>query len=188
YGGAFDTALREIIHVKPGLIVIRDTLKTKQPKVFEFNLHAFDQMEVNGNTVFTKRPKATLRTDFLLPKDIRFSQTDQFDPPPVWPKDKKFQNFWHLRAATKPMYETTFLTVLQPHKNSDYMPRPSIRLLESETAQGVEAVYNDGSKAIVLFARPDVKGNVSFENISFSGSIHAVRLDAQGKIIASYTE
>ncbi|MBR5837304.1 MAG: hypothetical protein IKZ84_02075, partial [Victivallales bacterium] len=67
-------------------------------------------------------------------------------------------------------------------------PRPSIRLLESETAQGVEAVYNDGSKAIVLFARPDVKGNVSFENISFNGSIYAALFDKQGKITASYTE
>ena len=188
YGGALDTALREIIHVKPGLIIIRDSLKTQQPKVFEFNLHAFDKMDISNQTVYTKRPKATLRTDFLLPKDIRFSQTDQFDPPPVWPKDKKFQNFWHLRAATKPTYETTFLTVLQPHKNSDFTPRPSVRLLESETAQGVEAVYDDGSKAIVLFARPNAKDNVSCGNISFSGSIHAVRLDAQGKIVTSYTE
>ncbi len=188
YGGVLDTALREIVHVKPGLIIIRDTLKTKQPKVFEFNLHAFDQMEINGNTVFTKRPKATLRTDFLLPKDVRFSQTDQFDPPPVWPKDKEFANCWHLRAATKPSYETTFLTVLQPHRNSDFTPRPSVKLLESDTAQGVEAVYNDGSKAIVLFARQGVKGNATLGNISFNGSVHAVLLDKQGKIMASYTE
>ncbi len=188
YGGALDTALREIVHVKPGLIIIRDTLKTKQPKVFEFNLHAFDQMEINGNTVFTKRPKATLRTDFLLPKDVRFSQTDQFDPPPVWPKDKEFANCWHLRAATKPSYETTFLTVLQPHRNSDFTPRPSVKLLESATAQGVEAIYNDGSKAIVLFARQNIKGNATLGNISFNGSVHAVLLDKQGKITASYTE
>jgi hypothetical protein len=163
-------------------------LKTKQPKVFEFNLHAFDQMEINGNTVFTKRPKATLRTDFLLPKDVRFSQTDQFDPPPVWPKDKVFANCWHLRAATKPSFETTFLTVLQPHSNSDFTPRPSVKLLESDTAQGVEAVYNDGSKAIVLFARPQANGNASFEKISFSDAIYAALFDKQGNVTATYTE
>ena len=188
YGGALDAALREIIHVKPGLIIIRDTLKTKQPKVFEFNLHAFDEMEINKQTVFTKRPKATLRTDFLLPKDVRISQTDQFDPPPAWPKDKAFANSWHLRAATKPVFETTFLTVLQPRKNTDFTPRPSIKLLESDSAQGIEAIYDDGSKAIVLFARQDIKGNAMFGNISFNGSVHAVLLDKQGKITASYTE
>ena len=119
---------------------------------------------------------------------MEFSQTDQFDPPPVWPKDKVFANCWHLRAATKPTYETTFLTVLQPRKNSDFTPRPSVKLLESDTAQGVEAIYNDGSKAIVLFARQGVKGNATLGNISFNGSVHAVLLDKQGKIMASYTE
>lgn len=188
YGGALDTALREIIHVKPGLIVIRDTLKTTQPKVFEFNLHAFDEMEINGQTIFTKRPKATLRTDFLLPHDLRLSQTNLFDPPPVWPKDKVFANSWHLRAATKPTYSTTFLTVLQPHKTSDYTSRPTIRLLESETAHGVEAVYDDGSKAIVLFALRHDRGNASADEFSFSGSIYAVRLDPQGHITATYVE
>ena len=80
------------------------------------------------------------------------------------------------------------MTVLQPHSNSDFTPRPSVKLLESDTAQGVEAVYNDGSKAIVLFARPQANDNASFEKFSFSGSIYAALFDKQGNVTATYTE
>ena len=121
-----------------------------------------DSVKEIGHNLFAD---CTKLSSVRLPKDIRFSQTDQFDPPPVWPKDKEFTNCWHLRAATKPSYETTFLTVLQPHRNSDFTPRPSVKLLESDTAQGVEAVYDDGSKAIILFARQNIKGNAIFGNI-----------------------
>ena len=188
YGGALDTALREIVHVKPGLIVIRDMLKTRQPKVFEFNLHAFNEMVINNQTVLTKCPKATLRTDFLLPKDLRITQTDQFDPPPTWPKDKSFANSWHLRASSKPSYDVTFLTVLQPYQNTDDTPRPEITLLESPTAHGIKATYHDGSQAIVAFALPNHNGDATIDAFSFNGSVYAVRINPQGKIISNYAE
>lgn len=190
YGGKLELALREIVHVRPGLIVIKDTLRTKQPKCFEYWLHAKDKMEVDQEkgVVTIQRPKATMTADFLLPRKLTFKQTDLFDPPQTWSPDRKADDHqWHLQACAYAAYETTFLTVLQPRKNGDASPKPSLKLLENDTIQGVEATYPDGSRTVVAFKRDQVKTGI-YGKLAFDAQVQAVRFAPDGSIKAILAE
>ena len=45
YGGALTKALREIVYVRPGLVVVYDELASAKPRAWEWNLHALERMD-----------------------------------------------------------------------------------------------------------------------------------------------
>ncbi|MBM3472826.1 MAG: DUF4962 domain-containing protein [Armatimonadetes bacterium] len=191
YGGKLTRAIREVVHVRPGVFVIRDDLASETPRRFEYWLHAIDPMQVDeaAGSVLIARPKATLTTRFLYPAGLSITQTDQFDPPPTWPPDAKFANNRHVTAALRePAQEAQFLTVLLPAKAGQEGRLPTLKALETGTARGVELTYADGSRAIVGFAKPGATGDVRLADVTSNARVFAVRWDAKGSVKASMVE
>ncbi len=183
YGGRLSRALREVVHVRPGIFVIRDDLASDEPRTFEFWLHSIDQMDVSDETrsVVIKRPKATLTTRFLAPGEIDLRQTDQFDPHPAWPEGTEYARNWHVTASfTAPAEEGEFLSVLLPAKAGEEALLPATRALKSDTARGVELTWPDGRRTIVGFALPGVEGAVALEGVGSDGRVFAVSFAPDG--------
>jgi hypothetical protein len=183
YGGRLTRAIREVVHVRPGVFVIRDDLASDTPRRYEYWLHAIDRMQVDEptQTVVIVRPKATLTTRLLCPAGLSITETDQFDPPPTWPPETKYANNWHVTAATRePAKEAEFLSVLLPAKAGEEGQLPEVRALETETARGVELTYRDRSKAIIGFAKPGIAGDVNLEDVAGDARVFGVSRDGQG--------
>ncbi|NLF19215.1 MAG: DUF4962 domain-containing protein, partial [Lentisphaerae bacterium] len=184
YGDLLTRAVRRVVHLRPGLVVMLDDLASATPRRFEYWLHALDEMAVDAaaRAVTIRRPKASLRAEFLMPPALAFTQTDQFDTPVAWPPDRTFSNQWHLTAAT-PEPDTTgvFLTVLTPARAGEDEQRPRAEALDSATGRGVRLHFPDGSQAEVAFARPGQDGPMSLGSLRCDGTVAAVRRDAAGR-------
>lgn len=155
YGGRLSKALRQVVHVRPGLFVMRDDLAADQPRTFEYQLHALDEMQVDeaARRVTTTRPKATMVTTFLQPAGLKFSQHNQYLPPPETVLADSYKELtWHLTAATADKVKTAeFLTVLAPAKAGEEASRPQAERLTVRGGTGVRLTFPDGSRTIVLF-------------------------------------
>ena len=184
YGGRLTRALREVVHVRPGLFVILDEVAAPEPRRFEFRLHALDEMAINAQarTVLIRRPKATLLTQFCAPAELQFAQTDQFDTPVSWPPDRAFGNQWHVTAAlAAPARDAEFLSVLLPAKAGREADRPAARYLEEGIVRGAELTFPDGGRTVVAFARESSMGPRQLGGIStFCGERFAVSWAANG--------
>lgn len=161
YGGRLSRAVREVVHVRPGIFVIRDDLAALEPQRFEYWLHALDRMEVDEQEarVVLRRPKAALTVHFLAPGALTFAQTDAFEPPPTWPPGKEFENNWHLTARAEADAATQFLTVLVPARNTPGESLPTVQRLEGDGALAVRLSWPDGTSTLVCFAMGDRAGD-----------------------------
>ena len=182
YGGRLTKAVRQVVHVRPGLFVMRDDLASETPRAFEYQLHALDEMAVDTatRTVTTTRPKATMTTQFLRPRQLAFSQHDQYLPPPETKLRDAYQELtWHLTASTaEQVKETEFLTVLLPAKAGEEASRPAVRELTVRGGTGVELTFADGSRTMVLFR--SLQPAVEADGLASDGTIAAIRLDPSG--------
>jgi hypothetical protein len=184
YGGRLSRAGRDVVQVRPGLFVLRDDLASATPRRFEFRLHALDQMRLDASagTALIQRPKASLLARFLAPPGIELTQTDQFDTPVAWPPDKAFGNQWHLTAALpQAAAACEFLTVLSPARAGEEAQRPAARLVESESAHGVELRFADGSSTLVGFARAGWQGPLTLADVVCDGRLFAVSRNRDGQ-------
>lgn len=183
YGGRLTRALREVVHVRPGIFVIRDDLASEEPRRFEYRLHAIDRMTLRqeANEVVIARPKASLTARFLAPAALDITQTDEFDPHPAWPPDREYDRLWHMTAAfAEPAAEGEFLSVLMPARAGQEGDLPQTRALLSDSARGVELVFADGRRTVVGFALPGVTGPITLEEFSSDARIFAVTLGPDG--------
>lgn len=183
WGGRLTRAVREIVHVRPGIFVIRDDLASEVPRTFEYQLHAIEQMTLRSeaNEVLITRPAASLTARFLEPAAAHITQTDQFDPPPAWPPDREYANLWHTTVAqTSARNEAEFLSVLMPARAGEEADLPQTRHLLSDTARGVELTYPDGRRCIVAYALPGTTGSLTLEGFVSDARIFAVNLAADG--------
>jgi hypothetical protein len=180
YGGRLLKAVREVVHVRPGIFVVRDELVAKEPHVYEYWLHALDEMKVDeqGGTVRIERPKSSLTVRFLAPEVPAFTQTNQFDPPVAWPPGREFENNWHVTAATpKPVNATEFLTVLIPEKAGSKTPLPTVSRWGKGITHGVRLAWPDGRTTIVAFG----PGSNGQNGIETDARAFAVTRDATGE-------
>ena len=147
YGGALAKALRDVVRVGRDVFVIRDSLESDQPHVFKYWLHATDKMQIDetANRVTIVRPKAVLDVTFLAPAKLVFSQTDEFDPPPVEFMKRVVKN-WHLSAATPAAERMEIVSVLVVRRPDDPVSPRMFNL----KAGGVEMVTAGEARQIVF--------------------------------------
>ncbi|MCC7493016.1 MAG: DUF4962 domain-containing protein [Fimbriimonadaceae bacterium] len=152
YGGRLSRAVRDLVHLRPGVFVLRDELAAAEPRAFEFWLHALDQMTIDQpqQTVLTSRPLATLETRFLAPAGLTFRQDDRYVPEPETVLGGNYTNAWHLAAVAPKAAATQFVTVLLPSPTTAPAPLPTTRLLPADGGQALELGWSE-QRAVVLF-------------------------------------
>src|SRR5690606_22314179 len=111
YGGALTKALREIVYVRPGLVLVYDALESAKPRTWEWNLHALERMEPGSDgRVAVRRGRAAMCVEMLASPDVACSQTDRFPVPPAGERPAQ----WHGTFAAKaPSPKAEFVALLR---------------------------------------------------------------------------
>lgn len=100
YGGALARAVRSMVYVRPGVLLVFDSLASASPRTWEWNIHALRPMAATGErSIEIEKDGERLCVEVLHGPDMAFSQTDEFAHAPsgVYPKQ------WHgvFKSATK---------------------------------------------------------------------------------------
>lgn len=149
YGGALTKARRDVVRLDDELFLIRDDLASREPRSFEFNLHAADEMRLDeaAQRVTISRPKAILDVRFVGERPLRFSQTDKFDvelDETVLRKNSRFPPQWHFRAATERVAAAEIVTLLEVRRAGAASCVASVRRVVEDGRPSVAVVLTDG--------------------------------------------
>ena len=104
YMGKLSKWVRRILFLRPGLFVLLDEIAAPTRSQYQWMLHAFEKMSIEGNRITSRRRGTTLDVYLASSQSLSLSQTDQFDTPfnegipTAYHKDKA--NHWHVTAET----------------------------------------------------------------------------------------
>lgn len=168
YGGKLTRARRQIVFVKPDVIVICDDLAAPKPVSFQFMLHALSEFQVDEKSarLDVRQPNAALTAQYLSPVSLSFRQWDGYEPKPT----REFPNQWHVEAGTQEKRsELRMITVLVPRRASGLEVSWQAERLESDTAMGVRFI-RDRKETVVALRKAD-SGKALLEGITFEASV-----------------
>jgi hypothetical protein len=172
---------RRILFVKPDIILMFDTVKTQNPTQFDWYLHSVNEMDIqpHGN-VYVENGNAACQVNFLYPKNLKFSQHNQFDPKPT--KGNLVE--YHLAATTpSPGTEQNFVTLFFPHKKGE-MPARTIQNKLGETQFSLEISQPDQKLVVLLQSEP---GELKANGLTSTCEVKAVLYDNHDKEIATFS-
>ncbi len=116
YAGALTKALRTIVYLRPGVIVVYDALASAEARTWEWNIHALNKMApASEKAVLLRNGDSQLCVEMLASPAAAFSQTDQFTAPPA-PSTMSANepNQWHgAFATTAKSKEAEFVAVMR---------------------------------------------------------------------------
>ncbi len=93
-----DRFTRALIFIKPDIVVVADYLTAPSARNFEYWLHAQKAFELGPDqTFFLNNEGVKMVGQMLLPQDLQWTQTDQYDPNP---DETVTLREWHLTAST----------------------------------------------------------------------------------------
>ena len=101
YGGALTKAQRTMVYLRPGVVVVYDSLASETPRAWEWNIHALEKMTPAGNAVLLTNGDARMCVEMLAGPATAFSQTDQFTAAPAPSTMSKVEpDQWHGAFVT----------------------------------------------------------------------------------------
>lgn len=114
---------RDIVFVKPGVVVLYDRIEAPQPETFQWLLHAPTPMDLTSRSARVEHDGAACRVSFLYPTDLKLSQTDRFDHPP---RERIKLTQYHLTAeAPAASARREFITVIRAGKAGADLGQPN---------------------------------------------------------------
>lgn len=152
YDGKLTRFLRHVVHLRPGCFVLLDDLAAPEASTYQWLLHSWEKMEIDGQTATVGRGDARLMAQFVEPAGLQIGQTDQFSVPSDKPEHV---NQWHLTASTaRESKSQQFVTVLYPYRAGQEASLPLIERIDVPGIRGV-SVTDGEYEDIVLLNRFD---------------------------------
>jgi hypothetical protein len=173
YGKLLAHYQRQVVFVKPDLIVIHDELIAHEPSTFQFMLHAESpfQIQTNQAALRLERSRAGLDVRYLSPVELSFRQWDGYEPPPEF---RQFPTQWHVEAGTgEKMDSLGMLTVLAPYRNGSRQDWKAHRE-ESDSAVGAR-FSRAGEQILIGFQKHGAPREAELAGWQFSGPIGVQR-------------
>jgi uncharacterized protein DUF4962/heparinase II/III-like protein len=112
YDGALTKAQRTIVYLRPNVVVIYDSLASKTPRTWEWNIHALNHIDkISERRVRLANSPAKMCVEMVAGPEVAFDQTDRFSVPP---QGKNMPNQWHgTFATTAKSTSAEFVTVMR---------------------------------------------------------------------------
>jgi len=171
-----DRFTRSIVFVKPDWIVVYDRLVARRPVTYQYWLHSPEKMEVIGNGLVARVGKVECPVQFLVPQNLKFHQTNEYDPNPR-PRVKIRE--WHLTAETvNPERSVEFLTVYHPYRVGSASPGEV--KLEMQSGGYVLTITLGDGKAVLLLPKTD-SAKMALGPLTTVGRVLVSRVNASGK-------
>ena len=173
-----DRYTRALIFVKPDLVIVFDRLAAPQASTFEYWLHAVNEFEApNQRGIETRVGDVVCAVDILQPKDLKLSQTNQYDPNP-WPQVKTRE--WHLTATTPAKAKTCeFVALYRPYRADQSVPKTA-ELKRIDGGYVLKADISDGK--VVALLPIDDSATLVADGLRTTGGILVQRYAADGSV------
>jgi len=189
YMGRLERFRRRVVHVRPGVFVMFDCLRAADAARFQWLLHAYNRIDISESDRLLRVTNAPAAMDvrLLLPEELKFTQTDKYDPEPE-PTKGRWANTWHLTAGTVAQSrDAHFLAVLLPHREGAEDELPNVELLRGTGAVGVRLTASDGARDIVAFRVDQQAQTVTCGDVDSSGQVFARGKDREGQLTRQFT-
>ncbi len=112
YGGALTRAGRSMVYVRPGVLLVFDSLASASPRTWEWNIHALRPMAVTGErSIEIEKDGKRLCVEMLHGPDMDFSQADQFTHAPSGDYPKQWHGVFKSAAKGKAFQMLTMLSL-----------------------------------------------------------------------------
>lgn len=112
YGGALTRAVRSLVYLRPGTLLVFDSLASSTPRAWEWNLHALKPMKVKGKrSVEIEQGGERLCVEVVHGPEVDFSQTDQFTVPPGGDYPRQSHGMFRAAEKSKALQMLTLLSV-----------------------------------------------------------------------------
>lgn len=112
YGGALTRAVRSMVYVRPGTLLVFDSLASGKPRTWEWNIHALNPMAVSGERLIEiEKDGERLCVEVLHGPEMAFSQTDEFTHAPSGDYRKQWHGAFRSMAKGKDLRMLTMLSV-----------------------------------------------------------------------------
>ncbi len=117
YGGALDRAVRSLIYLRPNVLLVIDTLASRQPRRWEWNLHALQRIEeTSPGRLRIAHGGTSLCASLLQSPLVEFQQNSHFPIPPDTAVRKTHSGSltqWHgAWISQSPSREARFVTLI----------------------------------------------------------------------------
>jgi hypothetical protein len=177
--------LRPMAPGEESAVVLYDDLEAAKPATYQWLLHSLERMALDpaAGQVTISRNQARLRVQFLTPRGLQMSQTDQFTVPPEAPN---MPNQWHLTAqTTEPAARQRFLTVLLPYREGGVPP--TVRALDIPGFLALELTGPALTHTVAF--RTDAAPGTEVEIVGSrtDADLYAVARDAAGHVKAAFS-
>lgn len=178
-GRILDRFTRSIVFVKPELTVVYDRLEARQESSFEYWLHAVNEFAVKDqDDIRLAVGDVGCKIRMALPRDLSFSQTDQYDPNP---RERVKLREWHLTATTKEKAKTTeFVTVIWPHRKGQEPPT-DVQIEPIPGGYKLSAKLSDGRVTMLLPTDDSVE--LSAGGLKTKGELAVTRYGEDGSAV-----
>jgi hypothetical protein len=182
YGERLDRFERQIIFIKPSLIVIVDRLEAPSAETFQWLLHSMTPFQIsNQQQIHVENEKASCLVAIHVPDALEVTQTDQFDPPP---RERVQLTQHHLTASTSaPARNMMFISTLRPYRAGSERPA-DVEVEQVEGGYVLRAQMQDG-EAVVLI-RNDGTDRITAGGFDTTAPVLAVRLATDGSEIGRF--
>ncbi|MBN2375521.1 MAG: DUF4962 domain-containing protein [Sedimentisphaerales bacterium] len=175
-GSPLERFTRAVIFVKPELVVVYDRLVAKEPSTYEYWLHAINEIAVKGqHDIRVRNDDAVCDIDFLTPTELKFEQTNQYDPNP---RPRIELREWHLTASTQQKRkQMEFVTLYRVHRIESDVPREA-ELEKIVGGYALKVRLSNGEFAALL--PTDDSALLDSLGLQSTGAIIACRTNANG--------
>jgi len=122
YRGQLDRWHRHAVHLRPGVFILFDELKSSKPVTYEWWIHALSEMNIDekNNIINIEQGDARLKVSFLNSEKLSFRQIKGF---PEAPPEHGEPDQWHV-------YEVSLELIIEGKSYYiDFMPEIRIRKL-----------------------------------------------------------
>jgi len=189
YLGRLDRFRRHVVHVRPGVFVMFDDLRSPKPARFQWLLHAYNRVAIDQERRILRVENAPAAMDvhLLLPDKVDFAQTDKYDPEPETIRGA-CPNTWHVTAGTTaPAQSAQFLAVLLPHRQGKEDTLPKVELVEGTGAVGVRLTARDGAQDLVALRTDPQAQTATCAGLKLTGQVSAQGKDKAGRTTRRFT-
>jgi hypothetical protein len=112
YGGALTRAVRSMVYVRPGTLLVFDSLASAVPRTWEWNVHALRRMaETDDQSITIDQDGERLCVKVLSGPQMDFEQTDQFAVAPMGEYPKQWHGVFRSVAKSRVFRMLTLLSV-----------------------------------------------------------------------------
>jgi hypothetical protein len=147
YGGALTRALRTIVYVRPGSLLVYDLLESRVPRSWEWNLHALSSFQAaSDGRVEVAVDGVRLCARPLDGAAMDFSQREGFDTPPSGDYPRQWHGVWRVREKSSSAH---FLFLLSVGCEQPETAVTQSGATVSVTLPGVRVSFDEQGRALV---------------------------------------